>query len=203
MKNTLIVWLAFAILLGLLTKSCVNQEPNKPIQQSQHQTLVHEVTKVQVDKKELLCLAKNIYFEAGGEPVAGKKAVAQVVLNRMNHPAFPRTACGVVHQKTKYICQFSWVCEPKKKVYVNSSAWGDSVWVAKQALTKRVAYDKFHNVIYFHEKHLPFNWNNKYQKVKVIGNHVFYRTRYAHERRNKEVQSNDRGTRTQVAMQSY
>ena len=179
MKNTLIVWLAFAILLGLLIKSCVNQEPKQPILQNQSKTFKQEV---KVDKKELLCLAKNIYFEAGGEPVAGKQAVAQVVLNRMDHPAFPRTACGVIHQKTKYVCQFSWVCEPKKKVNVNSAAWGDSVWIAKKALTKRVAYDKFHNVIYFHEKHLPFNWNNKYQKVKVIGNHVFYRTRYAHER---------------------
>lgn len=199
MKNTLIVCLAFAILLGLFVKSL---QPSKVETEIVQQAKVVE-KQVQVDKHELLCLAKNIYFEAGGEPIAGKQAVAQVVLNRMDHPAFPRTACGVIHQRTKYVCQFSWVCEPKKKVYVNSPAWGDSVWIAKKALTKRVAYDKFHNVIYFHEKHLPFDWNHKYQKVKVIGNHVFYRIRYAHERRNKEVFSNDRGTRTQVAMQSY
>lgn len=201
MKNTLIVWLAFAILLGLLTKSCMKQPETQPILENQNKTFKQET---KVDRQELLCLAKNVYFEARGEPISGKQAVAQVVLNRMDHPAFPKTACGVVNQKTKTACQFSWVCEPKRKVNVNSPAWGDSVWIAKKALTNKNAYDKFSStVLYFHEKHLPFDWNHKYQKVKVIGNHVFYRIKYAHERGSKTIQLDDRGTGTQVAMQSY
>ena len=74
---------------------------------------------------EAVCLAKNIYFEAGNQPLAGKVAVAQVVLNRMEHSAYPKDICGVVYQAkwkenwkgtmlpVRNQCQFSWFCDGK------------------------------------------------------------------------------------------
>ena len=60
--------------------------------------------------REVDCLAKNIYFEAGSESRAGKIAVAEVTMNRVKSREFPRSVCGVVYQKSRNICQFSWVC---------------------------------------------------------------------------------------------
>lgn len=70
------------------------------------------------DLRELGCLARNVYFEAGGESDAGKDAVAHVTLNRVKDPRFPETACAVVHQVATLpngtkICQFSWYCDGK------------------------------------------------------------------------------------------
>ena len=56
----------------------------------------------QIDQKELMCLARNIYFESGNEPEQGKIAVGMVTLNRAQHPDFPDTVCGVVKQKTVF-----------------------------------------------------------------------------------------------------
>ena len=55
-----------------------------------------------IDQKELMCLARNIYFESGSEPEQGKIAVGMVTLNRAQHPDFPSTICGVVKQKTVF-----------------------------------------------------------------------------------------------------
>ena len=188
MKNvTLIVWVVFAFLLGLIYKA---HKIDQQIHQTKHYELRLDREIHNLNKKELMCLAKNVYFEAGGEPIEGKAAVAQVVLNRMHHPAFPKSVCGVVNQKTRVVnketnvveketrvCQFSWVCEEKKKVAMRSQAWYDSMKIAKVALTEHKTYDKFgKNVLFFHEKHLPFDWKHKYKKVETIGNHVFYRT---------------------------
>jgi spore germination cell wall hydrolase CwlJ-like protein len=190
-NNTLIVWVVFAFLLGLILKANIISHN---IQKQQIVNNGEQIPKPEVNHTELICLAKNVYFEAGSEPLEGKQAVAQVVLNRMKHAGFPRTACGVVKQKTHsvelktVICQFSWVCEGTKKVLFDSPAWGDSVAVAKIALTEKKVYDKFSsNVLFFHEKHLETNWKDKYKQVKVVGNHKFYRIKYANERRNKTV----------------
>ena len=198
MKNdTFIVAVVFAFLLGLLLK--VNTDHQIVYNEKQIETKVVK----QINQQELICLAKNVYFEAGAEPIEGKAAVAQVTMNRVRQGGFPKTVCGVVKQKTTVvnsttkICQFSWVCEGTKKVLFDSPAWGDSVQVAKIALTEKKVYDKFSsNVLFFHAKELETNWHEHYKKVKVVGNHVFYRIKYANERRNQAVQSNDRRTST-------
>jgi len=155
---------------------------------------VKTIKVVQIETAEM-CMAKSIYFEAGSEPYEGKMAVAQVILNRVEHPSFPKTVCGVVHQsatkvvenETVKICQFSWFCEPKKIIRYESQNWQESVKVAKVFLTGEISYDKFtDSVLFFHEKHLPFNWKAKYISVATIGNHIFYRTKDANERRSKE-----------------
>ena len=189
MKNdTLIVAVVFAFLLGLLLRiNTVSQS----VQKIENVNNEKHISQPQINQKELICLAKNIYFEAGSEPLDGKKAVAQVTMNRVKHAGFPKSVCGVVKQKTKSvefkktICQFSWVCEGTKKVLFNSPAWGDSVFVAKLALTEKKVYDKLPtNALFYHEKHLDTNWEENYKVVKVVGNHKFYRIKYANQRRN-------------------
>ena len=95
---------------------------------------------------EIYCLAQNIYFEAGNQPLAGKVAVTQVVLNRTEHPNYPATACGVIYQakwKTNWkgkevpvrnMCQFSWFCDGKSDDPVDSPTWLSSLNIARNVV---------------------------------------------------------------------
>lgn len=125
--------------------------------------------------EQLNCLAHNIYYEARGESYDGKLAVAQVVLNRIKSNLFPNTVCGVVYQKNKNVCQFSWVCQPHMSPK-NDSAWQESVFVARKALTTPVVYAKIEqtDALFYHAKSVTPNWNNLV-KVDTVGNHIFYR----------------------------
>lgn len=126
--------------------------------------------------KQLLCLSKNIYFEAGHEPFEGKVAVAQVTLNRVNSGKFPSDVCEVVYQKTarvdKIICQFSWYCEPGPKAPVNNKAFVESQEVAKRVLLEGFRLPSLNNAMFYHATYVSPNWN--LPKIATIGQHVFY-----------------------------
>lgn len=168
------------------------------IESEQHET---EPTTVQpVDKKQLQCLADNIYYEAGGEPTEGKAAVARVVLNRISH-GFAETPCKVVYQTTTVkktneddesfwvrMCQFSWVCEGKKNPNRNSTRYQKSLQVAHDVLV----YDKYKDVIpktvlFFHNTSIV----NRYphEVVAKIGNHIFYtkKPKNVKQRKNRDI----------------
>jgi spore germination cell wall hydrolase CwlJ-like protein len=130
--------------------------------------------KKQAVLREVECLARNIYFEAGGEPRAGKIAVAEVTMNRVKSKQFPRTVCAVVHQKTKGTCQFSWVCEGKKSVYRNSDAWRDSIKIAENILISKKEYGIIGSAKYFHATYVDPEWAERKRVIKKIGQHIFY-----------------------------
>ena len=148
---------------------------------SELETLNHKVEflnlsyeKKQAVMREVECLARNIYFEAGGEPRAGKIAVAEVTMNRVKSRQYPRTVCGVVHQKHKNICQFSWVCEGKKNVHRNSSAWRDSIKIAENILISKQHYGIIGSAKYFHADYVEPAWVAQKRLIRKIGNHIFY-----------------------------
>ena len=126
--------------------------------------------------EEIQCMTRNIYFEAAHEPFEGKLAVAQVTINRTKNPNFPSTVCAVVSQKTGNLCQFSWFCEPAKPIQ-NDFEWKESELVAKQILTKQLTYDKMSDALFYHAVYIKTDWDRRYQKVKQIGNHIFYKLR--------------------------
>lgn len=131
--------------------------------------------KQQAVMKEVECLAKNIYFEAGGESYAGKVAVAEVTLNRARSPLYPATICGVVYQKTKGVCQFSWVCEGKNKVNSRTQNWSESMRVAQQMLVAKKETNLVGEAKFFHAHYVEPSWSKTKKFVKQIGNHLFYR----------------------------
>jgi spore germination cell wall hydrolase CwlJ-like protein len=130
--------------------------------------------KKQAVMKEVECLARNIYFEAGGEPRAGKIAVAEVTMNRVKSHQYPRTVCGVVHQKVRGTCQFSWVCEGKKTVRRSSDAWQDSVKIAENILISKHEYGIIGNAKHFHAVYVDPDWAEHKRMIKKIGQHIFY-----------------------------
>jgi spore germination cell wall hydrolase CwlJ-like protein len=123
---------------------------------------------VKATKSELLCLAKNIYYEARGEPLQGKIAVAQVTLNRVTHRTqFEASICQVVYAKH----QFSWTMEKHREPR------GDA-WLEAQALAKLVVQGVAHlpnfKALYFHNLTVKPQWNKTKELVARIGNHIFY-----------------------------
>jgi spore germination cell wall hydrolase CwlJ-like protein len=126
-------------------------------------------------QKQVDCLADNIYYEAGYEPEAGKKAVAFVTLNRVNDPRYPKDICSVVKQKTNSTCQFSWYCEGKKSIR-NYFAYREAQDVA---LLMYANYEKMKDItqgaLYYHADYVNPRW--KLDKTTKIGRHIFYKER--------------------------
>jgi len=132
----------------------------------------------EVRNKQLDCLAKNIYYEAGGEPFEGKVAVAQVTINRAESGQFPNDICKVVYQKNivyeKVLCQFSWYCENASAMKPkNTAMFRESEMVARQVLLENFRLPSLKHALYFHATHINPKWNR--EKVAQIGGHVFYK----------------------------
>lgn len=120
-------------------------------------------------KRDLDCLAKNIYFEARGESRQGKIAVAQVTLNRVKHPGeFSKTICGVVYQKD----QFSWTNLPKATVK-DIQQWEESLHIAQGILRGKIFLENF-DALYFHANYVKPQWRSTKQYIRTIGKHIFY-----------------------------
>jgi spore germination cell wall hydrolase CwlJ-like protein len=126
--------------------------------------------------RDLDCLADAVYYEARGETPAGQAAVAQVVLNRVRHPAFPKSVCGVVFQgaQTGDGCQFSFACDGSMRHEREAMAWRRSREVASRALAGSVM-SSIGNATHFHVVGLQPGWGPRLLKVAQIGLHVFYR----------------------------
>jgi hypothetical protein len=127
--------------------------------------------------RDLQCLTEAVYWEARGEGTNGMAAVAQVVLNRVRHPAFPKTVCGVVYQGASASdggCQFSFACRAHP-----APAGGDSVWehareIASRALSGHVMAE-VGQATNFHATNVAPGWMTSLQRVAQIGSHIFYR----------------------------
>jgi spore germination cell wall hydrolase CwlJ-like protein len=124
--------------------------------------------------RDLECLTQAVYYEARGESRAGQQAVAQVILNRVRHPAFPKSICGVVFQGARTGgCQFSFACDGQAHHPVENAAWRRSEKVASDALDGQVMTE-VGDATHFHVAGAGSGWN-RLLKVAQIGAHVFYR----------------------------
>jgi len=130
-------------------------------------------------ERQLACLAKNIYHEAGSEPFEGKVAVAQVTLNRANSDGkFPGDICNVIYQKNlfydKVLCQFSWVCDRDVQFKPKHQAvYDESMEVAKKVLLEGFRLPSLTSALYFHADYINPGW--KRERVAKIGRHIFYK----------------------------
>ena len=127
--------------------------------------------------RQLACLTKNIYNEAGFEPFEGKVAVAQVTLNRVDSGRFGRDVCGVVYAKNivyeKIICQFSWTCDGKTVLKPIASAhYREAEEVAKKVLLEGFRLPSMKNAYYYHADYVNPRWGKP--KISQIGRHIFY-----------------------------
>ena len=129
-------------------------------------------------RNEQHCLAKNIFYEAGNESVNGKIAVAQVTVQRAEHPKYPDNICDVVYQKTADMCQFSWYCDlsvQQTKATIGP-AWEESKRIAKKVLVDGVRLPEIKGALFYKANYAPNDrfWNSL-TPVATLGVHVFYK----------------------------
>ena len=127
-------------------------------------------------RQQIECLATTIYFEARGEPDAGKLAVGHVVMNRVASDDYPDTVCQVMKQggaKKLHRCQFSFYCDGRSDDPKDKAAWRHS-----QALARAVFWDfspdPTGGARWYHADYVSPAWRNHFDKGPVIGQHVFY-----------------------------
>jgi len=126
-------------------------------------------------RRALLCLTQAVYYEAGFEPLEGRRAVAQVVLNRMRHPAFPKSVCGVVYQgASSPVCQFSFVCDGSLYRAPAPAAWREAKAVAAAALLGFVE-TSVGSATHYHANYVAPRWAPMLTKITQLGAHIFYR----------------------------
>ena len=126
--------------------------------------------------RAIQCLTQAIYYEAGFEGADGRAAVAQVVLNRLRHPAFPKSVCGVVFQGAQLPtgCQFSFTCDGSLARTPVPQAWAQAGEIARRALNGSVVGAVGEATHYHADYVLPY-WSPSLVKITQIGAHIFYR----------------------------
>jgi len=134
---------------------------------------------LQARNQELTCLARNVYYEARGEPVAGQYAVAEVTMNRKASARFPESVCAVVYQKNwdalrgRYVGAFSWT-EIDALPEPSGTDWERARKVARDV------YDGWHEpelegALFYHATYIKPVWAKEKKRVARIGGHEFYR----------------------------
>ena len=131
------------------------------------------------DRTNVACLARNIYFEARGEPLHGQRAVAEVTMNRVASGRYPATVCGVVYQK-------AW--DPLRKRYVGAFSWTEfdavpapageewlSAWRTAEAAYYGKADPVVEGALFYHASNVKPSWARRKQPLARIGGHIFYK----------------------------
>ena len=140
------------------------------IAETKHDVFELEKTPILYNRKDIQCLAKNIFFEAGTESMLGKIAVGQVTVNRVKNGYWGETVCDVVHAKD----QFSWTNKKNLDIDKDSRTYRDSVLAAKRVLSERKRLRSLRHALFYHADYVNPKWADRTQKIGKIGTHVFY-----------------------------
>lgn len=145
-----------------------------------------------IDHNQVTCLAKNMYFEARSEGIAGLVATTQVVLNRVTSEQYPNTVCGVIEQakisqwwlKEKGIkkpiknkCQFSWFCDGYSDEPKDEKTYNELYILAEEFVAgkyKRMI-DITDGALWYHADYVHPRWANHKEVTTKVGRHIFYR----------------------------
>jgi len=176
-KSIRMFMLGLSLVLTVIFVQSITQTKLAKLDQSELFT-TNDVVTIKERERQLDCLARNIYHEAGYEPFEGKVAVAQVTMNRAADSRFPSDVCGVVFQKNvfmeKVVCQFSWYCDSAARSRpMNGPAYKESYEVAKKVLLEGFRLDILKNAMYYHADYVNPRWGKP--KIGQIGRHIFYK----------------------------
>ena len=189
MKKFILLTLAlFLYTVSSLNSNVINQYWVPSIYKGEgefeHPKIEPKIQEVLLDPTQLDCMAKNIYFEAAVESTAGKLAVAQVTLNRVNSDRFPNTICGVVKQGRHHSngfpvrdrCQFSWYCDGKHDEPFQGKMWKESTELARYVMKHPNLKDITDGSTHYHADYIPDpRWANPKERTVKIDTHIFYK----------------------------
>lgn len=173
--------LSLAITTTCLCASSYNAQNVQKLVEFQTETSVNQNIDIQysdlekTDRKQVDCLAKNIYYEAGFEPRQGQVAVAAVTMNRVLSGNYASSVCGVVYQNNGKTYQFSWAGMKNKLSKINQEVYNEVLAIATKVYLNYDPSidDPTKGATYYHADYVNPRW--KLQRVKKIGAHIFYR----------------------------
>jgi len=125
------------------------------------------------------CLADAVYFESRDEPVRAQIGVAQVVLNRVFSPFYPKTVCGVVYQNAgrHLACQFTFACDGKPDIVTEPDAWERAKKIARDTLDGKLWMPDVAKSTHYHDWWARPNWIGEMRRMDRLGGLIFYRPR--------------------------
>ncbi|HRO32481.1 MAG TPA: cell wall hydrolase [Brevundimonas sp.] len=132
-------------------------------------------TAPRIPENDIECLTQAIYYEARNESEAGQAAVAEVVINRSRHGAYPRSICAVVYQRNSRTCQFTFTCDGSiGRGQVNMTAWRRAERIAREVQEGRSSAQLPKSSVNYHANYVRPSWGQRLQQVRQIGAHIFY-----------------------------
>jgi spore germination cell wall hydrolase CwlJ-like protein len=159
-------------------RASMNLTPSEPTRTFASPMSAPPMVFSQKSQSDADCLSQAVYYEARGEGLDGMRAVAQVILNRVRHPSYPKTICGVVYQgaRLRTGCQFSFTCNGTMARGPAGWAWQRSRQVAENALNGFV-FRPVGTATHFHTGQVNPIWAKRMAAVATIGAHTFYQFR--------------------------
>lgn len=188
------IW-GLAILIAATLSGCADRPALPPIQATQTQASTpaipsptqlaslttgqeqepaRKIKRIELSDADFNCMVQAVYFEAGREIPEGQRAVAEVILNRMEDPRFPKSVCGVIHDSNKRGCQFSWWCDGKSDATPDANRWATSKQAVNDVLDGTYP-DPTKGAKFYHARFVRPVWSKKLTKTAMIGGHIFYR----------------------------
>jgi spore germination cell wall hydrolase CwlJ-like protein len=132
--------------------------------------------------KAQVCLATAIYFEARGETREGQVAVAQVIINRLRSPFYPKNVCDVVYQgasSRRYGgCQFSFACDLVADKITEKEPWEQALVLAERVMDAKDWIPEVGNATHYHANYVRPRWVRDMTEKDKIGKHIFYRVKW-------------------------
>jgi spore germination cell wall hydrolase CwlJ-like protein len=171
----LLAWLSY----GFITQNQAMQDmertmaiiKNSNIKETTELVLFKEIHPIRYTAKDLDCLSRNIFFEAGTEDTMGKYAVAQVTLNRLASGYWGHTVCAVVYSPD----QFSWTADRElTTAKLDSDNWYESRAVAQAVLSQGFRIKTLKKALYYHADYANPPWRDNERQIGKIGKHIFY-----------------------------
>lgn len=149
-----------------------------PVVEGDHQWMSQPLPPSVFTAAEQKCLAHGIYFEARGETEKGQAAVAQVILNRVRNPTYPKTICGVVYQNDHWRnrCQFSFACDGIPDVIRSPDHYRTAQAIGRAVTAGQIFIPEVGSSTHYHATYVHPRWSRTMEKMKKIGLHIFYRT---------------------------
>ncbi len=155
--------------------------PSPHREEDSHDPTPAELLGLDINPKERAkaerCLANAVYFESRSEPVRGQVAVAQVVMNRVFSPFYPKDVCSVVYQNAgrHLSCQFTFACDGKSKAIHDRGSWARASRIAKQTLDGKLWINEVAKSTHYHAQYVRPNWVGEMRRLFKTGLHMFYR----------------------------
>lgn len=150
-----------------------------PMQPGDHAWMRSPLPATVFTAKEQTCLANAIYYEARGESAQGQAAVAQVVLNRVRNPAYPKSICGVVYQNQHMYnsCQFSFACDGIRKRVDSPASYKKAREIAMAVTAGKIFIPEVGSATHYYAQYVNPGWARAMDRMTKIGMHIFYRTK--------------------------